>query len=59
MLLSTVKPCGGQAIGTIKKVGIGSRVVYHARAGMMRQRPDLIPGPTCSSSTKMALSTST
>lgn len=37
MLLSTVNPAAAEAIGKITKVGVGSRVVYHARAGMMRQ----------------------
>lgn len=37
MLLSTVNPEAAAAIGNIKKVGVGNRVVYHARAGMMRQ----------------------
>lgn len=37
MLLATVNPEAAAAIGNIKKVGVGNRVVYHARAGMMRQ----------------------
>lgn len=37
MLLSTINPEAAEAIGNIKKIGVGNRVVYHARAGMMRQ----------------------
>lgn len=43
MLLSTVNPEAAAAIGNIKKVGVGSRVVYHARAGMMRQGRTAFP----------------
>jgi hypothetical protein len=38
MLLSTVNPEAAASIGNIRKVGVGNRVVYHARAGYMRDK---------------------
>lgn len=38
MLLKSVNPEAAEAIGNIKKVGIGNPVVYHARQGYMRDR---------------------
>lgn len=43
MLLSTVNPAAAASIGNITKVGVGNRVVYHARAGVMRDRRSSFP----------------
>lgn len=43
MMLATVNPEAAAAIGTIKKVGIGNPVVYHARAGHMRDKRTSFP----------------
>lgn len=43
MMLATVNPQAAAAIGKITKVGIGNTVVYHARAGYMRDRRSSFP----------------
>lgn len=43
MMLATVNPEAAAAIGNIKKVGVGNVVVYHARAGYMRDRRSDFP----------------
>lgn len=43
MLLATVNPEAAAAIGNIKKVGVGNRVLYHARAGYMRDKRTSFP----------------
>lgn len=43
MLLATVNPAAAAAIGNITKVGVGNIVVYHARAGYMRDRRTSFP----------------
>lgn len=43
VMLATVNPEAAAAIGNIKKVGIGNPVVYHARAGYMRDKRTSFP----------------
>lgn len=43
MLLATVNPKAAAAIGSITKVGVGNSVVYHARAGYVRERRSSFP----------------
>lgn len=43
MLLSTVNPEAAEAIGNVKKVGVGNLVVYHARSGYMRDKRSSFP----------------
>lgn len=43
MLLSTVNPEAAAAIGAPRKVGVANVVLYHARAGYMRDRRSEFP----------------